>query len=108
MNWNLEKYYRLQVCILCFDQAENMVCTRCLSDPITCEIIARYKMQLFEREYNTFEAICKDCAGCSLQHLGEVPCENMRCNFYYSKIVARDKVSQITPKLKQVIDALNK
>jgi hypothetical protein len=36
----------------------------------------------------------------------EVPCENIECNVYYGKIVAKDKVLQIVPKLRQVIQAL--
>ncbi len=52
LNYNLEKYYKLQVCILCFDQAENTICQRCLSDPQICKIMSLEKIKLIERDYD--------------------------------------------------------
>ncbi len=108
LNYNLEKYYRLQVCILCFDQAENLICSRCISEPQVSTILSLQKMKFIEREYNNLENLCRACSKLALQSMPEIPCENIECNVFYSKIVAKDKVAQINPKLQQVIDALNK
>jgi len=65
-------------------------------------------MKFIEREYNNLEGLCRACSKCVMNGVPEVPCENVACNVFYSKIVAKDKVYQINKKLQQVVDALNK
>jgi len=64
-------------------------------------------MKLNEREHQALENICRACCSFSLQGVKVVPCENLECTVYYSKIVALDKVKQINAKLQEVINVIS-
>jgi len=107
LNYNLEKFFTLQICILCFEQAEDLICQRCINNPSVTQIMCLQKIRYIEKEANTLEKACKACTGLTMFRTGEVICQNFDCNVYYPKITIKDKIKNINSKLKYVVDSLN-
>jgi len=123
LNFNLEKYYKFQVCILCYSQTDHTVreilglylklifvkiCDRCRGEAETSQIIGFQKMKFHGKEKTTLESVCRACSGYVMIGMQQVPCVNIECPIFYNKVVAGDKISQLNAKLQLVIDSLNR
>ncbi|KRX00969.1 Ribonuclease H-like domain [Pseudocohnilembus persalinus] len=105
-NYSLNKYFKVNVCLICFNSSEIQICGNCLQNPATSLYLLQKKIQNIYKTKEDLEKICKNCASMENYEIEEVPCEEYNCDFLYLKHRQKEIVINVLPLLKKFVQVI--
>ncbi|EAR97516.2 DNA polymerase type-B family protein (macronuclear) [Tetrahymena thermophila SB210] len=104
---HIENYYRLEVCIICYERCSEDICNSCLSDIPTLSYLLSHKQQIIHSQYQEIERKCKNCSSLENKEIEEVPCVEYNCPYLYAKKYSKDNLDYLSKIISKYLNIIN-
>ncbi|KAL4478783.1 hypothetical protein ABPG73_001998 [Tetrahymena malaccensis] len=104
---HIENYYRLEVCIICYERCTEDICNQCLSNIPTLSYLLSHKQQIIYSQYQEIERKCKNCSSLENKEIEEVPCVEYNCPYLYVKKYSKDNLHYLSKIISKYLDIIN-